>query len=77
MLLPCPFCNSDKLEFSTKVAKSIYTGTYVRACIYCKNCNTYGPRVNSERTDRHYRSNIDYKALRQKAENIWNQRSTT
>lgn len=71
---PCPFCNSDKLDFSKKVATSIYTGTYVRACIYCKNCNTYGPRVNSESTDGYYKRDIDYVALRKKAEEAWDKR---
>lgn len=34
---PCPFCNSTKLDISEKTNGHI--------CVYCENCNTYGPRV--------------------------------
>lgn len=32
----CPFCDSTNLDISEKGNKK---------CVYCKDCNTYGPRV--------------------------------
>lgn len=34
---PCPFCGSTKLDISRKSNGHI--------CVYCENCQTYGPRV--------------------------------
>lgn len=43
-LKPCPFCGSTKLDISVKrVQTNEYTN--YRTCVYCKNCNSYGPRV--------------------------------
>ena len=43
-LKPCPFCSSTKLDIS---AKRVQTHDYTnyRTCVYCKSCNSYGPRV--------------------------------
>lgn len=43
-LKPCPFCGSTKLDISSKRAQT-YDITNYRVCIYCRNCNSYGPRV--------------------------------
>lgn len=34
---PCPFCGSTKLDISSK--------SNGHDCVFCKNCQTYGPRV--------------------------------
>jgi len=43
-LKPCPFCGSTKLDISAKRVQT-YDYTNYRTCVYCKNCNSYGPRV--------------------------------
>lgn len=43
-ILDCPFCDGDKLGVSFKQKRKLST-VYLHCCIYCKQCNTYGPRV--------------------------------
>ena len=51
----CPFCHSTNLNYSIKI-RSSYSKKYMyHCCIYCKNCNTYGPRIRIETTNNlHY-----------------------
>ena len=45
-LKPCPFCGSAKLGISCKTATgALVTGRIYRTSVYCKSCNTYGPRA--------------------------------
>lgn len=37
----CPFCGSNKIEYSTKAIGNMKWKT----AMYCKKCNAYGPRV--------------------------------
>lgn len=36
----CPFCGSDKLDYSIKTK-----GEYYHCVVYCKQCRAYGPRT--------------------------------
>ena len=45
-LKPCPFCGSTKLDISCKTATSaLVNGRIYRTSVYCRSCNTYGPRA--------------------------------
>lgn len=79
-LKPCPFCGSTKLDISSKRAQT-YDITNYRVCVYCKNCNSYGPRVlvrcNKPNTPNYLQfMTIDYnEEAKNKAIEAWNKRS--
>ena len=79
-LKPCPFCGSMKLDISAKRSQT-YDYTNYRTCVYCKACNTYGPRVlvrcNKPDTPPYLQiMNIDYnEEAKAKAIGAWNNRS--
>ena len=68
----CPFCGSDKIDYSIKT-----TGRWERkyhVAMYCKDCNCYGKRIlitplETSRYD--VERNVKYKQL---AINAWNTR---
>lgn len=73
-LKECPFCGSDKLDFSLKTSEAGY-----HACVYCKSCHTYGPRVLVKSDTRYwdrYRYEHD-EAIKQEASEKWNERNIT
>jgi hypothetical protein len=76
-LKSCPFCGSNKLEYSIKTTSSLKKVGY-NCCIYCKNCNTYGPRVRSEKVDnRDYRGRYQIETdtyVKEEAIKKWNER---
>jgi len=79
-LKPCPFCGSMKLDISAKRAQTYDIINY-RTCVYCKNCNSYGPRVlvrcNDPKTPTYLRTmDIEYnEKAKAKAIEAWNKRS--
>ena len=78
-LKSCPFCGSTKLDFSSKRVET-YDYTNYRTCVYCKNCNSYGPRVlvkHVEPNEPYYLQTIDtdgYEEAKAKAIEAWNNR---
>lgn len=69
----CPFCKSNKIDYSVKTR-----GTYYHCSWYCKSCNTYGPRVLSDKFrygeyDK-ARQQRESEILKQKALDLWNTR---
>lgn len=77
MLKPCPFCGSTRLGLSEKsVARDYGTMTQYQVANYCKNCNTYGPRVLTEkiRSNAYPRPDVDFDTARAKAAEAWNRR---
>lgn len=78
-LKPCPFCGSTKLDISAKRVQT-YDYTNYKTCIYCKDCNSYGPRVlvkHVEPNEPYYlRSmNIDFNEVaKAEAVKAWNDR---
>lgn len=73
----CPFCNSDKIEYSIKTTSSGNKAGY-NCQFYCKNCHTYGPRVRTKKV-----SYYDYKGrysietdgeIKEQARILWNKR---
>lgn len=76
--IPCPFCDSPDIHYSTKSVNSRDT-TQIKAACFCNNCHAYGPRVLSspiKRTDYKGRDDImknpEIKAL---AIEKWNTRN--
>ena len=70
----CPFCGSDKIDYSVKT-----TGRWEKkyhVAMYCKDCNCYGKRVLITPADNESRFDVErnpkYKQL---AINAWNTRS--
>lgn len=75
---PCPFCRSTNIKYSVKTARVRFKDVY-RVCMYCADCNTYGPRVivKPEEEDAAYsmRTKISKDSyLQQFAEQKWDQR---
>lgn len=79
-LKPCSFCGSTKLDISSKRTQT-YDITNYRVCIYCRNCNSCGPRVlvkHVEQDKPYYLRfmDIDYnEEAKAKAIEAWNNRS--
>ena len=75
MLRNCPFCGSSKIKYSVKSK-----GEYFQAACYCDDCHSYGPRVLSDKYDKHqFTYSLKYvvkndSALKAKAEAAWNNR---
>lgn len=78
-LKPCPFCGSDKIDLSMQVSTHLSDRWY-KVAYYCKNCNSYGPRV-VYKTKEFVRSLIEKmfrqegNSTRKEAENLWNKRA--
>jgi Lar family restriction alleviation protein len=68
-LKPCPFCGSEKLDVSDKTT-TISWKRKRHVSIYCKYCNSYGPRVLSQEED--YRHAVKESII--KAKELWNRR---
>lgn len=68
---PCPFCNSNNIEYSTKGIGNMKWKT----AMYCKKCYCYGPRVivTVEHGDSYENLN-DFK-YKSPAIDAWNNRS--
>lgn len=69
---PCPFCGSEKIDYSVKTCGRI-SGKY-HVAMYCKECNCYGARVliTPKETNRcSIEKNHEYKQL---AIDAWNRR---
>lgn len=76
MLRNCPFCGSSKIKYSVKTK-----GNYFQAACYCDECHSYGPRILSDKYDKHaftyslrhvVQNDLE---LRAKAEAAWNNRT--
>lgn len=72
LLKPCPFCGSDRINYSVKT-----TGRWERkyhVAMYCKDCNCYGARILITPKENN-RSDIEKNELYRKlAEEAWNTR---
>lgn len=78
-LKPCPFCGGVKLSISEKsVSRNYNTEIQYQVAVYCKICNTYGPRVLTEKIKNNVypRPFVDFDKAREKAIEAWNRRST-
>ena len=71
----CPFCKSSNIRYSCKKSGR-WSECYYSASMYCFDCNSYGPRVLSEKfEDRDYsraREIREDSELRRKAIDAWN-----
>ena len=77
-LKPCPFCGGAKLDVSEKsVARDYGTMRCYHVAVYCKDCNTYGPRVLTEKVKNNVYPSpfVDFEKAREKAEEAWNRRA--
>ena len=77
-LKPCPFCGSTKLGISEKsTARDYGTAVQYRVTVYCKKCNTYGPRVLTEKVKSNVypRPFVDFENAKEKASEAWNSRA--
>lgn len=78
-LAPCPFCGSEDIRDSVKIAGN-YELQY-RVTMYCNKCYCYGPRIRTKAFNRYdYKSRDECvehgmsEAKRQAAE-AWNRRT--
>ena len=70
-LKPCPFCGSTKLDISCKTATgALVNGRIYRTSVYCKSCNTYGPRATVRDPEDSYR--FSTKDAEAEAVRLWN-----
>ena len=70
---PCPFCGSTNLEISKKTATgALVDGRIHRVAVYCKDCNTYGPRATIRDPEDSWRFKTT--ELEQEAIKKWNER---
>ena len=79
-LKPCPFCGSIKLDISCKTATgALINGRIYRTSVYCKSCNTYGPRATVRIAGEEGYWNIDkydnVSQAKDEAIKLWNKRS--
>lgn len=73
-LKPCPFCGSTKLDISCKTATgALVNGRIYRTSVYCKNCNTYGPRATVRDPEDSYK--FSTKDAEAEAIRLWNNRT--
>jgi hypothetical protein len=68
-LKPCPWCKSNSLDISDK-STTISFKRKRHVSVYCKKCNSYGPRVVGEEQDWNHATAEDI----QKAKDLWNNR---
>ena len=75
-LKPCPFCGSKRVKESSKRRQRLGKRDYFQICIYCQDCNTYGPRVflDDNFTSYHCKNEEKYKQAEEKAIELWNNR---
>ena len=75
-LKPCPFCGGAKMDVSQKVvARDHGTKVQYRVAVYCKSCNTYGPRVLTEKIKVYSEQRVDFEKARESAIEAWNRRA--
>lgn len=77
-LKPCPFCNSDNIEYSIKTGGMYNKIRKYHVAMYCIDCNCYGKRTLIKITEEEYENrscsvekNEEYKKL---AIQAWNTR---
>ena len=76
-LKPCPFCGGEALDYSSKTVQCDYGyNRRERVCVYCEECNTYGPRVLTEKVRNHAypREYVNIDMACEKAAEAWNRR---
>ena len=76
-LKPCPFCGGEKMGVSEKsVSRDYNTAVQYQVAVYCKGCNTYGPRVLTEKIKCVvYPKRFDFDKAREEATEAWNRRA--
>ena len=74
-LKDCPFCGSDKIGFSAKVASRKRNEANFHVAAYCKDCNCYGPRILVKiKSDKNYPQLNDKTMQYKLAADAWNNR---